>query len=95
MVVRTLQRNGVVVGSSAALRVPMTLGWIRPRILLPECSQLWRSTGLEAVLAHELTHIQRRDYLFTLDGALNQCIYWFHPLALFLPRTLAALSEHA
>ena len=46
------------------------------------------------MLAHELVP-RARDTLTTLAGAVNQCLYWFHPLAWILPRTLSALSERA
>ena len=90
-----LEDKRVVVGSSSSLRVPLALGWFRPRILLPEWWQEWSQAELGAVLAHELGHLERRDTLTTLAGAVNQCLYWFHPLAWILPRTLSALSERA
>ena len=39
--------------------------------------------------------IERRDSLFVALAALNQCFYWFHPLAWLVPKRLAALSERA
>ena len=40
-------------------------------------------------------HVERRDTLFAVLGAVNLCLYWFHPLAWLVPKRLAALSEHA
>ncbi len=53
--------------TSTAISVPMTMGWLKPAILLP-LSLLTRLTPLEleAVLAHELAHIRRYDYLVNL-----------------------------
>ena len=47
------------------------------------------------MLAHELAHVERRNALFVALGAVNQCLYWFHPLAWLVPKRLALLSERA
>ena len=56
---------------------PFLLGVFRPRIYVP--------TGLEEemlphILAHEQTHIRRKDHLWKPLGFLLLCIYWFNPL---------------
>ena len=66
-----------------------------PTILLPEGFASWSPSKREAVLAHELAHVERRDALFVALGAINQCLYWFHPLAWLVPKRLAALAERA
>ncbi len=87
--VRLLHRHRVQVRVCSKVRVPLTLGWWRPKILLPAEPQGWGSAKREAVLAH----VERRDALFVLLGAITQCLYWFHPLAWLVPRRLASLSE--
>lgn len=62
---------------SERLHTPFVLGCFAPRIYLP--------AGLGDkervyVLAHERTHIRRRDYLVKEAAFLVTCIYWFHPL---------------
>jgi len=91
--VRLLHRHRVQVRVCSKVRVPLTLGWWHPKILLPAEPQGWGSAKAEAVLAHELAHVERRDALFVLLGAITQCLYWFHPLAWLVPRRLASLSE--
>ncbi|MGE5609065.1 MAG: M56 family metallopeptidase [Bacillota bacterium] len=66
---------------SSEIAVPVCMGWIRPRILLPENACTWPSEQLEAVLTHEMAHILRRDVLWQLLGRLACAIYWPHPLA--------------
>src|SRR5262249_33564328 len=90
-----LRRGHVAVGTCRAIRIPLTLGWRRPTILLPTDWRRWGPAKLDAALAHELAHVERRDALFMLIGAVNLCVYWFHPLAWLLPRRLSALAERA
>jgi len=58
---------------------PVTFGWLRPVILLPE--SFLRSTPevQTAVLTHELIHIERRDWLWTVGEELVRGLLWFHP----------------
>jgi beta-lactamase regulating signal transducer with metallopeptidase domain len=80
---------------SAHCAVPVTIGWFRPAILLPRTSSAWPSAQLNAVLAHEREHVRRRDPLVQWLALFNRCIYWFHPVAWWLERKLAALAEEA
>jgi beta-lactamase regulating signal transducer with metallopeptidase domain len=90
-----IRRAWVVVGTCPTTRVPLAVGWLHPRILLPDGWQQWDPAKRDAALAHELAHVERRDTLLTLIGALNLCVYWFHPLAWLLRHRLASLAEHA
>ena len=81
--------------SSASVIVPMTAGFSDPVILLPVNWQLWDAWKLRAVLAHELAHIRRGDWLVTVAASVNRCLFWFHPLAWWLERHLSALAEQA
>ena len=80
---------------SEAISVPVTVGWLRPRIILPLTWQTWDRTKLNAVLAHEGAHVRRRDGLVSALAGVNRCLFWFHPLAWVLERKLAVLAEHA
>ncbi len=93
-----ISRGAAPAGSvffSARCRVPLTVGLIRPRILLPPESEHWPLEKLDAVLDHEKEHVRRRDPLFEWVAMLNRCIYWFHPLAWWLRRRLSTLAEQA
>ena len=83
----------VRVAASDAVRVPVTVGLLRPTILLPTDWSQWGQPLLASVLAHEIAHVDRRDHLVVLASELNRCLYWFHPLAWFLSRRLTALAE--
>jgi len=80
---------------SEAIAVPLTVGWLRPKILLPPQWREWNREKLDAVLAHEGAHVRRRDGLVAALAAVNRCIFWFHPLAWMLERKLALLAEQA
>ncbi|MBD5528216.1 MAG: hypothetical protein HDR02_07375 [Lachnospiraceae bacterium] len=56
---------------------PFVLGLTAPVIYLP--SDMEQKNFLY-VIAHERTHIRRRDYLIKLGAYLIACVYWFHPL---------------
>lgn len=81
--------------SSSSVIVPMTAGFREPVILLPANWQSWDAWKLRAVLAHELAHIRRGDWLVTVAASVNRCLFWFHPLAWWLERRLSALAEQA
>jgi uncharacterized protein (TIGR03435 family) len=80
---------------SNRITVPVTIGWLRPRILLPPDWRDWSQDKLDAVLAHEGAHSRRHDGLIAALAHVNRCIFWFHPLAWILERRLAMLAEQA
>ena len=83
------------VSESPDLTVPVTIGWIRPKILLPPGWREWGRATLDTVLAHERAHIRRLDPAVALLARLNRCVFWFHPLAWWLDYKLAVLAEQA
>ncbi len=86
---------GAIVAESDAVSVPLTVGFRRPHILLPPGWREWDGAKLAAVMAHEAAHVARRDWLVAVLARLNTCVFWFHPLAWWMERKLAALAEEA
>jgi hypothetical protein len=80
---------------SSRISVPLTVGWLRPVILLPIDWRQWDRAKLDAVLAHESAHSMRHDGLIAALAGVNRCLFWFHPLAWWLERRLAFLAEFA
>ena len=80
---------------SASCVAPVTVGWIRPRVILPESWNEWTPAKLAAVLAHEREHARRRDPLLQFAALLNRAVFWFHPLAWWLEARLSALAEES
>jgi beta-lactamase regulating signal transducer with metallopeptidase domain len=65
---------------SAAVPVPAVIGWLRPVILVPASTLAGLSPRqLEAVLAHELAHVRRHDYLVNLLQAAVETLLFYHP----------------
>jgi bla regulator protein blaR1 len=64
---------------SSDLRQPVTLGVWRPRILLPRRFDDLSDEGKRAVACHELLHVRRRDWIWTLVEAHVRVVCWFHP----------------
>jgi beta-lactamase regulating signal transducer with metallopeptidase domain len=88
-------RTPIAIRESADVITPMTLGILTPTILLPLTWRGWPDATCRAVLAHEQAHVERRDTLVALVAQINRAIFWFHPLAWWLTRTLASEAEHA
>src|ERR1700722_11074301 len=80
---------------SELISVPVTLGALRSTILLPQEWREWDDAKLDAVLAHEVAHVARRDGLTQRLSLLHRAIFWFSPLAWWLDRHLADLAEQA
>ncbi len=85
--------SDVHVCESSLVNTPLTVGLFSPRIVLPLGWREWSDTKLLAVLAHETAHVKNRDSLVNLAAWLNRCIFWFHPLAWWLRKTLATTAE--
>lgn len=75
--------------------LPMTIGILRPSILLPSASDSYPLHRRWAVLLHELAHVRRRDCLTQLVCQTACAVFWWHPLAWLGARRMRALSERA
>lgn len=70
---------------SARANVPMTIGWIKPVVLLPVgIASGLTIKQLEAILAHELAHIKRYDYLVNIFQNFVEILFFFHPATWFI-----------
>jgi len=88
-VVRICVQVGVTrtvrVFQTALTEVPMVVGWIRPVILIPVCAFANLDVmQLEALLAHELAHIRRHDYLVNLIQTAIETLLFYHPAVWWL-----------
>jgi beta-lactamase regulating signal transducer with metallopeptidase domain len=80
---------------SELISVPVMLGVRAPAILLPADWHKWEDGELAAVLTHEVSHVERHDALAQRLALIHRAIFWFSPLAWWLERNLADLSEQA
>jgi beta-lactamase regulating signal transducer with metallopeptidase domain len=66
---------------SAKVTVPMTLGWLKPIVLLPVgLASGLNVKQLEAILAHELAHVKRQDFLINILQSIIEIVFFYHPL---------------
>jgi beta-lactamase regulating signal transducer with metallopeptidase domain len=80
---------------SAMLAVPATVGVRRAVILLPADWRTWSQEQLDAILAHEVSHVARRDALTQMLSLVHRAIFWFSPLGWWLDKQLTDLAEQA
>lgn len=95
----TAERMGikrmVKLAATGMTKVPLTLGYLKPIILVPSGLLLQLSAAdLEAVLAHELAHIRRRDYLVNLLQHIVETIYCFNPAVWWVSSLIRNEREH-
>ena len=85
LVARSGVRRPVALLESALVHVPLVVGHMRPVILLPLGTVAGLSPAyLEAILAHELAHVLRRDYLVNLLQTVAEALFFYHPAVWFV-----------
>jgi beta-lactamase regulating signal transducer with metallopeptidase domain len=85
-IARTLSLSRpVLLRVSSAIAGPVTMGTLRAIVLLPVSAVTQLSTEeLEVVLAHELAHVRRADFLWNLVQTLIETLFFFHPAVWWL-----------
>ena len=74
---------------------PMVVGWLKPVVLLP----LSIATNLppdqvEAILAHELVHVRRHDYLVLVLQSVMEVLFFYHPAVWWVSRQMRIEREY-
>jgi hypothetical protein len=80
---------------SREISVPMTWGVLRPVILLPAAADSWTFHERRMALRHELAHVRTADWAFGLVARFACALYWFHPGAWSIARSLRRDAERA
>jgi bla regulator protein BlaR1 len=89
-------RKQIEVLLSAASLEPGIFGIARPVLLWPEgISDHLEDPHLEAILAHEVLHVRRRDNLAAAVHMVVEAVFWFHPLVWWLGKRLLEERERA
>src|SRR5690242_635867 len=84
------------VRSSPGLLEPGVVGLFRPILLLPAgIRERLKPRELQAVLAHELCHMRRRDNLTSAIHMIVEAMFWFHPLVWWIGARLMEERERA
>lgn len=74
---------------------PVSWGLFSPQIILPEQAERWDTMKIRNVLIHEISHIQRLDWLTSLVVKITRSIYWYNPLIWIAARKLEEEAEQA
>ena len=80
---------------SAAVEVPTVLGFLKPVILLPLTATSGLSEDQVSVLiAHELAHVRRHDFLINAMQAVIETLLFYHPAVWWISRRIRQEREH-
>src|SRR6185437_4252576 len=86
----------IAVRFSPGVLEPGVVGLFRPILLLPaDIAERLEPRQLEAVLAHELCHVRRRDNLCSAIHMIVEAMFWFHPLVWWIGARLVEERERA
>jgi TonB family protein len=80
---------------SGEVASPVTLGWLRPAILLPEAFRSLGAAEQEAVACHELLHVKRRDSWAVLFEEGARALLWAQPAAWGVLSSISLFREQA
>lgn len=81
---------------SPLAKVPMTLGTVKPIILFPVAAFTGLSVkDVEAILAHELAHIVRHDYLFNIIQSIVEILFFYHPAVWMISSHIRSERENS
>ena len=85
----------LALGLSRQISSPVLLGFVKPVILMPIASvNQITIEELEAILAHEIAHVKRSDYLLNFFFALFEILFFFNPVAWWLLGVIRSEREH-
>jgi beta-lactamase regulating signal transducer with metallopeptidase domain len=77
------------------LQAPAVVGWFRPIVFLPVTALTGLSEDqLQSIVAHELAHIQRLDFLVNAFQIVLETLLFYHPAVWWLNRRIRAEREH-
>lgn len=80
----------------ASPEAPSPLSWgLRAPVILIDYATLDRAEDADAVLAHEMAHVVRRDWAMLMLSRLSVALFWFNPLVWLLERALVQQAEEA
>jgi TonB family protein len=89
-------RRRIDVRQAGAGLEPALAGIRRPTLLWPEgLSARLTDAEMDAILSHEVRHVERRDNLLASIHMVVEAIFWFHPLVWYIGARLAHERERA
>jgi beta-lactamase regulating signal transducer with metallopeptidase domain len=85
----------VLIRTTKEITTPMVVGFVKPVILFPIglINQL-STEEVSAILAHELAHISRHDYILHLMQSLMEVVFYYHPALWYISKVINAEREN-
>ena len=80
---------------SEAVASPVTFGFLDPVILLPGQFPELGQAKQDAILCHEVLHVWRHDWIFTIGEEIVRAVFWFHPAIWWLLGEIQLAREQA
>lgn len=88
-------RRTVSVMYSTLAQAPVVVGYLKPIVLLPASLMTHiPAAQLEAILAHELAHVRRHDFIVNLLQTLIETLFFYHPAVWWLSSQIRMEREH-
>ena len=80
---------------SVVVEVPAVVGWLRPVVLIPTSALTGLTPQqLEVLLAHELAHVRRYDYIVNVIQCVIETLLFYHPAVWWVSRRVREEREH-
>ncbi len=92
---RAAVQKSVELVESALVRSPLVVGYLKPMILFPlGAINRLQAAEVEAILAHELAHVLRHDYVFNMLQSLVEALFYYHPAVWWLSAQVRTEREN-
>ena len=89
-----IQKNIALV-ESALVRSPVVVGYLKPMILFPiGAINRLNAEEVEAILAHEIAHVMRHDYVFNIIQSVIEALFYFNPAVWWISANIRAEREN-
>ena len=80
---------------SALVRSPVVVGYLKPIVLFPiGAINRLNPQEVEAILAHEIAHILRHDYVFNIIQSVIEALFYFNPAVWWISANIRAEREN-
>ena len=74
---------------------PMVIGWLKPVVLVPlSVATSLPPDQVEAILAHELAHVRRQDYLVLVLQSVMEILFFYHPAVWWVSHQMRTEREY-
>ena len=88
-------KQSIELVESAMTRTPMVVGYLKPMILFPiGAINKLSPTEVEAILAHEIAHVMRKDFIFNILQSVVEALFYYHPAVWVISSTIRNEREN-